>query len=78
MQILIALLMFLSSYAYAGCGSIRDADQRNYCYAREGGSSCGSISNSDQRNYCYAKQGKGSCGSIKDSDLRNQCNALKP
>ncbi|NWB97151.1 hypothetical protein HX882_14720 [Pseudomonas gingeri] len=49
MRIVIAMLLMLSGYAYAGCNSIGDSDQRHYCYAKTGHGRCLSISNSDLR-----------------------------
>ena len=55
-RVFLALLFTAFSLgAYANCSSIRDNDQRAYCYATTGSGSCGNIRDSDLRNRCYAE-----------------------
>ncbi|MFL1526034.1 hypothetical protein [Pseudomonas sp. O230] len=54
MRVIIAMLLMLSTYAYAGCGNIDNSDQRAYCEAKTNGQSCGNIQNSDLRDECDA------------------------
>ncbi|WP_178112664.1 hypothetical protein [Pseudomonas sp. KBS0710] len=54
MRVIIAMLLMLSGYAYAGCGNISDSDQRAYCNAKSNGQSCGNIQDSNLRNECEA------------------------
>lgn len=76
-RVIIAILLMLSGYAYAGCGNISDGNLRATCQAEMNGQSCGNISDSDQRAYCNAKSNGQSCGNIQDSNLRNECEAAK-
>ena len=77
MRAIIAMLLMLSTYAHASCGSISDSDQRAYCEAKTNGQSCGNIRDNDQRAYCNAKVNGQSCGNIQDNNLRNECDAIK-
>jgi hypothetical protein len=59
------------------CSSISDADDRQFCYAKEknDANACSSIKDGDKRLYCTAvvtKQ-KNSCSSIRDNDMRGRC-----
>ncbi len=59
------------------CSSIGDADDRQFCYAKEknDANACSSIKDGDKRLYCTAvvtKQ-KSSCSSIRDNDMRGRC-----
>jgi hypothetical protein len=74
MKLIVALLLMLSGYAFAGCGSINDPDQRDYCEGTNGGT-CGRISNMDLRAPCESHKSGGSCGTINDMDLRATCDA---
>jgi len=49
MRAIIAMLLMLSTYAHASCGSISDSDQRAYCEAKTNGQSCGNIRDNDLR-----------------------------
>ncbi|WP_166217092.1 hypothetical protein [Pseudomonas atagonensis] len=53
MKLILAMLLMFSGYAFAGCASIHDSDQRAYCEAKNG-STCSSIHDSDLRNQCEA------------------------
>lgn len=54
MRLMFVMLLMLSGYAFAGCDSIGDSDQRAYCKAKEGRGSCGSINDRDLRAQCDA------------------------
>ena len=54
MRAIIAMLLMLSTYAHASCGSISDSDQRAYCNAKVNGQSCGNIQDNNLRNECDA------------------------
>ncbi|WP_409523480.1 hypothetical protein [Pseudomonas sp.] len=75
MRLIFVVLLMISSYAFAGCDSIRDLDQRTYCRAKEGRDSCNSISSRDLRYTCIAETSGGTCSSIIDLDQRYYCNA---
>ena len=77
MRLVLVMLLMLSGFAHAGCGSINNDDQRAYCYVKEGNGSCASIKDDDLRATCYVEAGNGSCGSIKNDDLRRQCEMVK-
>ncbi|MFL1552589.1 hypothetical protein ACI77I_26500, partial [Pseudomonas sp. D47] len=63
MRLIFVLLLMISGYAFAGCDSIGDSDQRAYCRAKEGHGSCNSISASDLRYTCNAETNGSSCNS---------------
>jgi hypothetical protein len=75
MKLIFVVLLMISGYAFAGCATIGDSDQRAYCRAKEGSGTCGSISNRDLRHACNAETNGGSCNSIDDHDQRYLCNA---
>ncbi|MEG8232515.1 hypothetical protein [Pseudomonas orientalis] len=54
MRLIVVMLLMVSGYAFAGCDSIGDSDQRAYCKAKEGRGSCGSINDRDLRAQCDA------------------------
>lgn len=74
MKLILAMLLMFSGYAFAGCGSISDPDQRAYCEGTNGGT-CGRISNMDLRASCESQRSGGSCGTINDMDMRAYCEA---
>lgn len=55
MRIIIAALLMFSTNAYAGCLSINDMDQRNYCIDEKTGSGCNSINDMNLRNVCESE-----------------------
>ncbi|AKA86403.1 hypothetical protein [Pseudomonas synxantha] len=61
MRFILVMLLVLSGFAHAGCGSINNDDQRAYCYVKEGNGSCASIKDDDLRATCYVEVGNGSC-----------------
>ncbi|WP_431602852.1 hypothetical protein [Pseudomonas orientalis] len=75
MRLMFVMLLMVSGYAFAGCDSIGDSDQRAYCKAKEGLGNCGSINDRDLRYACNAQTNGGSCNSIDDRDQRYLCNA---
>ncbi|MCS3417430.1 hypothetical protein M2399_002832 [Pseudomonas sp. BIGb0450] len=77
MRFVLAMLLMFSGYTFANCSNITDSDQRNYCNAKQSGSSCSYISNSDLRAACNAEVGGSSCSYISDSNLRTQCDSMK-
>ncbi len=57
--ILSLLLVFVPSWAMAGCESISDSDKRAYCYAKKNKhwEDCLSIRDNDKRELCKSEAG---------------------
>lgn len=52
MRLILAVMLMSSSYVYAICENIRNADQRNYCKALQGSGGCQNIKDDGMRNQC--------------------------
>ncbi|MFL1479175.1 hypothetical protein [Pseudomonas grimontii] len=57
MKLILAMLLMFSGYAFAGCNSVNDLDQRAYCSAKQSGRStdCNGINDLGLRAQCESE-----------------------
>lgn len=71
----------LPAMAGSSCPGIRDADERNLCFAKTGHDPsmyCSKIRNADLNQYCIAtaiRHSRAMCGFIKNKTLQERCKA---
>ena len=78
--LILMAIVLIPSISYANCYSIKDTDEKNYCFAetKRKDTYCYSIKDSDLKNLCFAeiKQQKTYCYRIKSQDTKNKCLAI--